>query len=60
MVTRVNINDFNGLPEPIRRKMGIDTSRIKVIQHEDKEIIIKATQGLDEVNIRITQLKVEG
>jgi hypothetical protein len=57
MVTKININDCSNLPEPVRRKMGIGTSRIKVIQRENEEIIIKANQGLDEINIRITQLK---
>jgi hypothetical protein len=37
MVTKVNFNDCSGLPEPVRRKMGIGTSSIKVVSHEEGE-----------------------
>ncbi len=37
--------------------MGIGTSRTNVLQREDGEIPVKATQALDEVHIRITYLK---
>ncbi len=57
MVNRVNINGMNNLPEAIKSKLGIGKFRIKIIQHQDEEIIAKAIQDLDEVNIRLTQLK---
>jgi hypothetical protein len=57
LVTKVNIDHFSELPEPLRRKIGIGTSRIKVLQRENGEIMVKATQSLNGVNNRITQIK---
>ncbi len=43
MVTKGNLNDYSSLPEPLRRKMGIYTSRTKVFLRQEGELIVKAT-----------------
>jgi chorismate mutase len=57
MANNVRFDTMHILPNTGKAKLGLGKFRIKVIQHENEEIIAKATQELMEVKIRLTQLK---
>lgn len=56
MNQKIKLDKSDDLPEEVKRSLGIGKFKAKVLHRPDGEIIVKATQDIGEVIIKLTSI----